>query len=395
MPAWAAAKVCSILHRVRRSLWPRTLLLAPVPERDVVSVDPAAGTWVSLGDDPSFTLIPEASGLAASWVALDFEVDLPTDSRPSACLYLDRGSGYSQTDCVELPPPCDGRIQAMLLLPEQLRAIRFDPLDRPGAFRLGRLSVRRVGPLGRTLDRARPILRALARGTPHALTTSPPPSPLDPVSYCRGKGIEIGAHNLPIAALAPIYVDRCREYAHAPTLADLVADAASLPFGDATLDYVAASHVIEHMPRTLAALREWHRVIKDGGYLYLVVPDRRKTFDRDRVPTSVEHVLADDRSWSPLLDVAHAVEMSFAVPIEVFEGRTVPAAHEAEARERYCRGLIEQCLRGETIGIHYHTWSLDEFLPLIAHLGWELTAVAEDYPPGRGDGFCVLIRVRR
>jgi predicted SAM-dependent methyltransferase len=58
---------------------------------------------------------------------------------------------------------------------------------------------------------------------------------------------------------------------------DHVGDAADLSrFGDESFDAVYASHVIEHFDysRKLAeTLREWRRVLKPGGLLYLSAPD--------------------------------------------------------------------------------------------------------------------------
>ena len=225
-----------------------------------------------------------------------------------------------------------------------------------------------------------------------AVSVAPTTRP-DPVTFCTGRGIEIGAHDLPIAGLTPIYVDQCREYAYKPTLANVLATATFLPFADSSLDYVAASHVIEHMPQTIRALREWHRVVKDGGHIYLIVPDKRRTFDRSRPLTPLEHVLTDDREWSPLRDIPHAVEIAFAVPVEVLEGHSVAPESERECRDAYCRRLVTQLLQGRPVDIHHHVWTPETFLPIVEHLGWEIRAVVEDYPPGRGDGFCVLVRV--
>lgn len=47
---------------------------------------------------------------------------------------------------------------------------------------------------------------------------------------------------------------------------------------DASVDEIRASHVLEHIPRaeTLPTLKEWKRVLKPGGRLFVAVPD----FDR-------------------------------------------------------------------------------------------------------------------
>ncbi len=68
------------------------------------------------------------------------------------------------------------------------------------------------------------------------------------------------------------------------TLAECSGDAA--PF-----DYVIASHVIEHVPDIVGWLREVAEVLRPGGRLCLVVPDRRLTFDVRRRPSDVAEMV--------------------------------------------------------------------------------------------------------
>ena len=86
---------------------------------------------------------------------------------------------------------------------------------------------------------------------------------------------------------------------------DLVAPGHELPLRDSTVDYVFASHVIEHVPDPLAALREWCRVAR--RLVVLVVPHRDRTFDAGRELTPVAELLErhadgfsseEDRHWS-------------------------------------------------------------------------------------------------
>lgn len=46
-------------------------------------------------------------------------------------------------------------------------------------------------------------------------------------------------------------------------------------FGDHTVEEIYASHVLEHFAhvRTVSVLKEWHRVLKPGGKLFISVPD--------------------------------------------------------------------------------------------------------------------------
>jgi SAM-dependent methyltransferase len=60
----------------------------------------------------------------------------------------------------------------------------------------------------------------------------------------------------------------------------------------APLDYVVASHVIEHVPDLAGWLMDMHASLREGGTLYLVVPDKRFTFDLHRRCTGYEEVKA-------------------------------------------------------------------------------------------------------
>jgi len=49
-------------------------------------------------------------------------------------------------------------------------------------------------------------------------------------------------------------------------------DGKRLPFEEATVDTVYASHTLEHIDDPVQAIQEWFRVLKIGGYLVLAVP---------------------------------------------------------------------------------------------------------------------------
>lgn len=59
------------------------------------------------------------------------------------------------------------------------------------------------------------------------------------------------------------------------TPADLNADARQLPYSDGEVDELHAAHLLEHLgfADAKAALEEWHRVLRAGGKLTLVVPN--------------------------------------------------------------------------------------------------------------------------
>ncbi len=59
---------------------------------------------------------------------------------------------------------------------------------------------------------------------------------------------------------------------------------------EAPVDYVIASHVIEHVPDLIGWLAEVRAILKPGGILSLVIPDKRQCFDYYRPPTRLPEV---------------------------------------------------------------------------------------------------------
>lgn len=60
----------------------------------------------------------------------------------------------------------------------------------------------------------------------------------------------------------------------APGCEVLEADAAALPFPDASYDRLVSHHLVEHLPDPAAALDEWRRVLAPGGVMVICTPNR-------------------------------------------------------------------------------------------------------------------------
>jgi Methyltransferase domain len=58
-----------------------------------------------------------------------------------------------------------------------------------------------------------------------------------------------------------------------------------------TYDWVAASHVVEHIPDLIGWFEALHSKLRDGGVVFLVVPDKRFTFDYHRRLTNLSDVV--------------------------------------------------------------------------------------------------------
>lgn len=99
------------------------------------------------------------------------------------------------------------------------------------------------------------------------------------IKYCTGDGCDIGFGGDPITDAA-VRIDFATPYAStgkAPV--QLGGDCRNLKwFRNDVLDYVYSSHVLEDFPEheTGLVIREWVRVLKNGGKLILLLPDQQR-----------------------------------------------------------------------------------------------------------------------
>ena len=189
--------------------------------------------------------------------------------------------------------------------------------------------------------------------------------------HLTGRGIEIGALHRPFPAPPGAHVrfadryptERLRE--EYPELGDepfaeveVVDDAAELrSVPDDSQDFVVASHVLEHLPDPVGALRTWVRVVRPGGVVLLAMPDRRHGIDARRSPVSVEHLLADHADGGAGSRSAHYREWAELVDLPLgFVAAEDGAAHAAHLE------------RGE-YAIHFHCWTMTELLAQLPAFG--------------------------
>jgi SAM-dependent methyltransferase len=191
--------------------------------------------------------------------------------------------------------------------------------------------------------------------------------------HLSGEGIEIGALTAPLRVPPDVrvrYVDRLdragllrEEGPHSVALGldarsipevDVVDDAERLAtFGDASVDFVIANHVLEHLEDPIEALENLLRIVRPGGVLLITLPDARHTFDAPRERTTVQHLRRDHEEGPHTSRRAHYEDWARAI-----EGLPEPqvAARADEFAEQDARH-------------HFHVWELDTFLELVRALG--------------------------
>lgn len=234
------------------------------------------------------------------------------------------------------------------------------------------------------------------------------------VDLAHQPGLEIGALNKPVVtrAMGPVeYVDRATrdelaawysDPLHGVDLADIVEvdhvwgeqSLLEAVGGERAYDYLVASHVIEHVPDLFGWLGEIAGVLTDGGLALFMVPDKRFTFDRQRLP-SVSGDYAD----------AYLRRLRRPDTRQIFnhyyDTRIVGAEPPGEAAlTELAQGVLALCRRAEADGeyIDSHAWvftprSLAQALDLASRLGLLPFEIARLEPTANGsDEFFLALR---
>lgn len=132
--------------------------------------------------------------------------------------------------------------------------------------------------------------------------------------------------------------------------------------GDRSQDFVIASHLLEHVKDPIATLAEWHRGLKRGGTLYLVIPDMRGTFDVSRERTPLLHLIADHEAGPESRRLA---ELSAAHYLEW--ARCVNELRDPAQIRMWAR-LLQRC----DYPIHFHCWTDEDLCELIEYMRAEM-----------------------
>lgn len=225
-------------------------------------------------------------------------------------------------------------------------------------------------------------------------------------THLAGTGLEVGPGHVPFPVPRGVevrFVDRLTSVQHhdlfpelplemgfvePDIVADLDADRLRA-VESSSQDFVIASHVIEHLADPLGFLDDAHRVLRVGGVLLLLVPDRRCTFDRDRGATPLVCLIRDHELDATVPDDDHVLD--FLVGAD--QGPEFEIPDDPDARARLFAWHRDR-------SIHVHCWTEDEFTEVLRYcaddLGqnWECRARLSTAENGMEFGF-VLVRTHR
>ncbi len=178
--------------------------------------------------------------------------------------------------------------------------------------------------------------------------------------YLSGSGIEIGAlHNplrVPLSAKVH-YLDLMSEeelHKQYPYLksklvhVDIIDNGETLKtVENGSQDFVIANHFLEHCEDPIRAVVNIVRVLRDNCVMFLCIPDKRYTFDKEREVTSFDHLVHDYEYGSILSRNDHLRD--FVINVE-------HKKIEAEIHQRMSE------LTSMNYSIHYHVWELKDML---------------------------------
>ena len=186
-------------------------------------------------------------------------------------------------------------------------------------------------------------------------------------------GLEIGAaahnpfglktRNVASAEGADFYAEEQRAMGVDPAPVDIWAMGDRIPVPDRSEGFILSSHVLEHLPNVIGAFIEWDRIVREGGYVFMIVPLK------GALPQDA------DRELTPLAHFIECYRQGWNLDTHPTDG--VP---------------------GGRMG-HYHTFTPDSLTDVVDWMrsnrlcDWELVA-REDVDSKLGNGFTLVFRVR-
>ena len=213
--------------------------------------------------------------------------------------------------------------------------------------------------------------------------------------HLRGEGLDVGPGHRPFPLIDPSarvrYVDRWEPGENSnlfPELGevtfpkpDIVANLDKDRLSeilDSSVDFVVCSHILEHLADPIGMIEDTFRVLRPGGVLLIMLPDRHRTFDQKRQPTTLEHLVAEHAAGVQQVDDAHIAE---------FLSNTSDWDPHDESKNSQYYDVTVPNARAEWFdlhrsrSIHAHCWAQTEFFPVLAYcvgelgMSWELIDV--------------------
>jgi SAM-dependent methyltransferase len=139
----------------------------------------------------------------------------------------------------------------------------------------------------------------------------------------------------------------------------------------ARYDFLLSSNCLEHIANPIKALVEWKRVIKVGGGLILVLPNKESNFDHRRPFTKFQHLLDDFISDVGEDDLTHLDEILALHDLPM----DPPAGDLDHFRERSLKNFQNRAL-------HHHVFDVQLIEEMLGYVGFktlDITTTQTDF----------------
>ena len=208
--------------------------------------------------------------------------------------------------------------------------------------------------------------------------------------HLEGRGIEFGALTNPLPVnkdrAEVVYADRLSRSESIvlfPELGDVAKSIVEpdliIDFNDAValrslasenFDFLIANHFIEHLANPIRFLVGCSEILKSGGMLFLTVPDKDRTFDKNRKLTSNHHLWRDFKRGESAISNSHLREFLKSLPlhtppdsvIHYFKENNLPLEYYDDMKlplNPFKRQRLFNWHRERSI--HVHVWNRESF----------------------------------
>lgn len=144
----------------------------------------------------------------------------------------------------------------------------------------------------------------------------------------------------------------------------IVGEATSLPIATSSFDIALSSHQLEHTANPLKELFEIQRVLKSGGILMIVVPNKHATFDNTRPFTLFSHLLDDYNNEINENDSTHIPEA-----LDSLDSLGMSTREREDHFTMYKNNSANRA-------IHHHVFSIDVLTESLLYCGFEILHTA-------------------
>lgn len=133
-------------------------------------------------------------------------------------------------------------------------------------------------------------------------------------------------------------------------------------------DFVISSNCLEHIANPLKAVQEWLRVLKKGGLMLLVIPDKKYCFDHNRQVVSFSHLLSDYQNEIGEDDMTHLNEI---LALHDLEMDTL-----AGSREQFKARSLDNF---KNRALHHHVFDLRVLKEIYDYFDLEILFLADEH----------------